>query len=140
MGTFNSNLNYSDPLGYRMPGFVDTLTGNFVPYFQVPNITIQEQFAPLLGMDMTFVNQMKAKVSYSRSRQLSLSLIDYQLSESQSTELDLGWGIKYSNVGLAVRVEGAGEWEDAAERAAGEHQFEEGPKRSDATAGYQFPE
>ena len=100
MGTFNSNLNYSDPLGYRMPGFVDTLTGNFVPYFQVPNITIQEQFAPLLGLDMTFVNQMQAKVSYSKSRQLSLSLIDYQLSESQSTELDLGWGIKYSNVGL----------------------------------------
>jgi cell surface protein SprA len=100
MGTFNSNLNYSDPLGYRMPGFVDTSTGNFVPYYQVPNITIQEQFAPLLGLDMTFVNQMKAKISYSRSRQLSLSLIDYQLSESQSTELDLGWGIKYSNVGL----------------------------------------
>jgi cell surface protein SprA len=100
MGTFNSNLNYSDPLGYRMPGFVDTLTGNFVPYYQVPNITMQEQFAPLLGIDMVFVNQMKAKVSYSRSRQLSLSLIDYQLSESQSTELDLGWGIKYSNVGL----------------------------------------
>ena len=100
MGTFNSNLNYSDPLGYRMPGFVDTLTGDFVPYYQVPNITIQEAFSPLLGLDMTFVNQMKAKVSYSRSRQLSLSLIDYQLSESQSTELDLGWGIKYSNVGL----------------------------------------
>ncbi|HET6253049.1 MAG TPA: cell surface protein SprA [Puia sp.] len=100
MGTFNSNLNYGDPLGYRMPGFVDTLTGDFVPYFQVPNITISEQFAPLFGLDMTFVNQMQAKVSYSRSRTLSLSLIDYQLSESASTELDLGWGIKYSNVGL----------------------------------------
>jgi cell surface protein SprA len=100
MGTFNSNLNYADPLGYGMPGFVDTTTGNFVPYYQVPNITITEQFSPLLGIDMTFVNQMKAKVSYSRSRTLSLSLIDYQLSESQSTEIDVGWGIKYSNVGL----------------------------------------
>lgn len=110
MGTFNSNLNYSDPLAYRMPGFVDTLTGNFVPYYQVPNITVQEQFAPLIGLDMTFVNQMQAKVSYSKSRQLSLSLIDYQLSESQSTELDLGWGIKYSNVGLPFgwRVPGNG--------------------------------
>jgi cell surface protein SprA len=100
MGTFNSNLNYSDPLGYRMPGFIDTLSGNFVPYFQVPNITIQEQFAPLLGIDMAFVNLMQAKVSYSRSRQLSLSLIDYQMSETESTELDIGWGIKYQNVGL----------------------------------------
>jgi cell surface protein SprA len=100
MGSFNSNLNYADPLGYRMPGFIDTISGNFVPYYQVPNITLQEQFAPLLGLDMQFVNLMQAKVSYSRSRQLSLSLIDYQLSESSSTELDLGWGIKYQNVGL----------------------------------------
>ncbi len=126
MGTFNSNLNYADPLGYGMPGFVDTMTGNFVPYYQVPNITIQEQFAPLIGLDMTFVNQMQAKVSYSKSRQLSLSLIDYQLSESQSTELDLGWGIKIFECGAAIWVEGAGEWEDAAERAAGQYQFEEG--------------
>ncbi len=110
MGAFNTNLNYLDPLGYRMPGFIDTLTGNFVPYFQVPNITIQEAFSPLLGLDMTFTNQMQAKVSYSRSRQLSLSLIDYQLSESSSTELDLGWGIKYTNVGLPFgwRVPGNG--------------------------------
>jgi len=110
MGSFNSNLNYNDPLGYGTPGFVDTLTGNFVPYYQVPNITLQEQFAPLLGLDMAFVNQMQAKISYSRSRQLSLSLIDYQLSESRSTELDLGWGIKYTNVGLPFgwRVPGNG--------------------------------
>jgi cell surface protein SprA len=79
---------------------VDTLTGNLVPYYQVPNITISEQFAPLLDIDMQFVNQMQAKVGYSRSRQLSLSLIDFQLSETHSTELTIGAGFRKRGVPL----------------------------------------
>ena len=39
---------------------------------------------------MAFVNQLTAKVEYAKSRQLSMSLIDYQLSEVRSTELTLG--------------------------------------------------
>ncbi|HEY4336542.1 MAG TPA: cell surface protein SprA [Puia sp.] len=100
MNSFNSQLNYSDPSRYGQPGFVDTLTGNFVPYFAVPNITITEQFSPLLGVDMAFVNMMTAQASYSRSRQLSLSLIDFQLSETHSSELSITLGYKKRNVGL----------------------------------------
>ncbi|HTI07755.1 MAG TPA: cell surface protein SprA [Puia sp.] len=100
MNSFNSQLNYSDPQGYGQPGFVDTLTGNFVPYYQIPNITISEQFAPLLSVDMQFVNQMQAKVGYSKSRQLSLSLIDFQLSETHSTEITIGAGYRKRGVGL----------------------------------------
>ena len=100
MNSFTSQLNYHDPLGYGQPGFVDTLTGNFVPYFSVPNITISEQFAPLLDIDMQFVNQMQAKVGYSRSRTLSLSLIDFQLSETHSSEITIGMGFRKRGVPL----------------------------------------
>ena len=100
MNSFSSQLNYSDPLGYGQPGFIDTLTGNYIPYFAVPNITIQEQFAPLLDIDMAFVNLMTAKVGYSRSRQLSLSLIDFQLSETHSTQIDITAGFRKHGVPL----------------------------------------
>ncbi|HEY4107477.1 cell surface protein SprA [Puia sp.] len=100
MNSFNSQLNYSDPSRYGQPGFIDTLTGNFIPYYAVPNISISEQFSPLLGVDMAFVNMMTAQASYSRSRQLSLSLIDFQLSETHSSELSLTLGYKKRNVGL----------------------------------------
>ena len=100
MNSFTSSLNYSDPLKYSQPGFIDTLTGNYVPYFQVPNITISEQFAPLLDIDMQFVNQVQAKVGYSRSRQLSLSLIDFQLSETHSSEITIGAGFRKRGVPL----------------------------------------
>ena len=92
MNSFNSALNFADPLGLGQPGFIDTLSGNFVPYFLVPNISISEQFAPLIDLDMQFVNQLQARFSYSKSRQLSLSLIDYQLSETRSTEFVIGIG------------------------------------------------
>ncbi|HEY8734798.1 MAG TPA: cell surface protein SprA, partial [Puia sp.] len=108
MNSFNSNLNFQDPFGIRQPGFIDTLTGNFVPYFMVPNITITEQFAPLIDLDMQFVNQVQAKFSFSKSRQLSLSLIDYQMTESRSTEYVLGLGFRKRGVPLPFKIMVAG--------------------------------
>ena len=104
MNSYNSNLSFQDPFGIRQPGFIDTLTGNFVPYFLVPNITISEQFAPLIDLDMQFVNQMQVKFSFSKSRQLSLSLIDYQMSESQSTEYVFGFGFRKRGVPLPFHI------------------------------------
>ena len=43
---------------------------------------------------MMFTNQLQAKFEYSKSRQLSLSLIDYQLSEVRSTEFSVGAGYR----------------------------------------------
>jgi cell surface protein SprA len=56
----------------------------------VPNITIGESFTPLIGVDMTFTNQLTTRFEYKKSRQLSLSLIDYQLAENRSTEYSVG--------------------------------------------------
>ncbi len=108
MNSFNSALNFQDPFGIRQPGFIDTLTGNFVPYFLVPNISISEQFAPLIDLDMQFVNQLQAKFSYSKSRQLSLSLIDYQMSETRSDEYTLGLGFRKRGLPLPFKISVAG--------------------------------
>jgi cell surface protein SprA len=104
MGTFNSSLLYQDPLGIGYAGFIDTTSGNFVPYFTVPNITITERFSPLIGIDMELVNKIQAKVSYSKSRQLSLSLIDYQLTEMRSTEITIGAGWKKRGFPLPFNI------------------------------------
>jgi cell surface protein SprA len=108
MNSFNSALTFQDPFGIRQPGFIDTLTGNFVPYFLVPNITISEQFAPLIDLDMQFVNQLQAKFSYSKSRQLSLSLIDYQMSETRTTEYTVGLGFRKRGLPLPFHITVAG--------------------------------
>ena len=94
MNGFTSALLYQDVSHYGYPSFYDTISKNFVPYFLVPNVTIQEQFSPLIGVDMQFVNQLQAKFEYTKTRQLSLSLYDFQLSEVRSTEFIVGAGYR----------------------------------------------
>ncbi|MEO6547553.1 MAG: cell surface protein SprA [Ferruginibacter sp.] len=94
MNGFTSALLYRDESRYGYPSFYDTISGNYIPYFLLPNITIQEQFAPLVGVDMMFTNQMQFKVDYTKQRTLSLSLVDFQLSETRSTEFSIGAGFR----------------------------------------------
>jgi cell surface protein SprA len=91
MNSFSTALLFSDPFRLGYPEFIDPQTGNYIPYFLVPNITISEQFSPLIAADMTFVNQLSARFEYKKSRQLSLSLVDYQLAENRSTEYTFGF-------------------------------------------------
>lgn len=98
MNQFNTALLFQDPWRVGYPYFIDTATDNYVPYFLVPNVTISEQFAPLIELDMTFVNQLSARVEYRKSRQLSLSLVDYQLAENRSTEYSIGLNYRKKGV------------------------------------------
>jgi cell surface protein SprA len=91
MNSFNTALLFADPFRVSYPAFIDTLTKNYVPFFLVPNITIQESFDPLIEVDMTFTNQLSLRAEFRKTRQLSLSLIDYQLAENRSTEMTLGF-------------------------------------------------
>jgi len=98
MSSYNSALLYEDPRLAGYPGFIDTVSGNYIPYFLVPNLTMTEQFAPLIGFDMTFTSSLNLRVEFKKSRSLSLSLIDYQLTELRSTEITMGGSYRIRNV------------------------------------------
>ncbi len=100
MNSFNTALLFADPLRVGYPSFRDTLTGNFIPYFLVPNITIQESFDPLIEIDVTFTNQLTTRFEFKKSRTLSLSLIDYQLAENRSTEVTFGFNWRKKGIPL----------------------------------------
>ncbi len=104
MNSFNSDLLYQDPRGLGFPGFKDSVSGDFIPYFLVPNVTISEAFAPLLSIDLQTVNQLGAKFEFAKSRQLSLSLVDYQLSETRSTKFTVDARWRKKNFPLPFRV------------------------------------
>jgi cell surface protein SprA len=104
MNSFNSALLYQDPFRLGGPGFVDTVSGNYIPFFLVPNITIQENFEPLIGVDITTIDQLNLKFEYRKGRQLSLSMVDYQLSESRSTEWVFGFSFRKKGVKLPFRL------------------------------------
>ena len=89
MNSFTTALLFQDPFRVGYPSFIDT-NKNYIPYYLVPNVTISEQFSPLIAGDMTFTNQLSARFEYRKTRTLSLSLIDYQLAENRSTEVTFG--------------------------------------------------
>ncbi|MGN6435438.1 MAG: cell surface protein SprA [Agriterribacter sp.] len=106
MNAFNSNLLFQDRWGLSFPSFIDTVSNNFIPYFLVPNITIQEQFAPLVGLDFALTNQLAVGLEYTKSRTLSLSLIDYQLSEMRSSRfrVNASWRIRGFNLPFSINL------------------------------------
>lgn len=107
MNSFTSALLYEDVSRYGYPSFIDTTiagNNNYIPFFLIPNITIQEQFAPLIGVDMTFTNQLSLKFEFVKQRQLSMSLIDYQLSEVRSTQYTFGGGFRKKGLKLPFKV------------------------------------
>ncbi len=104
MNGFTSALLYQDVSRYGYPSFIDTSSKNYIPYYLVPNITIQEQFSPLIGIDMMFTNQLQAKFEYAKSRTLSLSLIDFQLSEQRSTEFTIGAGYRKKGLKMPFNI------------------------------------
>lgn len=104
MNSFNTALLFTDKFHVGYPEFRDTLTGNYIPYFLVPNITIQEAFDPLIAVEMTFTNQLNTRFEYKKSRTLSLSLIDYQLAENNSTEITFGFDWRRKGVPLIKKL------------------------------------
>ena len=104
MNSFNTALLFQDPFHAGYPYFKDPLTGNYIPFFLVPNITIQEQFDPLVEVDMTFTNQLTTRIEFRKSRTLSLSLVDYQLSENRSTEVTFGFNWRKKGMPLIKKI------------------------------------
>ncbi len=106
MNAFVSSLLYQDIYNLGFPSFIDSNSNNFIPFFQVPNITISEQLGPLLGVDMSFKNNLSARMEFRKSRTVSLSMIDYQVAERSSTEYVFGLGYRARGVRLPFPILG----------------------------------
>ena len=104
MNGFSSALNYTDTSRLSAPSFRDTISGNYVPFYVIPNVTMQESFAPLIGIEVTTKKQIGIRFEYKKARQLSLSLVDYQLSETYSTEWTIGGSYKIRGVKLPFKM------------------------------------
>ena len=65
---------------------------------------------------MTFTNQVTARFEFKKSRILSLSLVDFQLSENRSTEFTVGGGWRKRGVFSFIKWKGKPLDNDAAFR------------------------
>lgn len=100
IANFNSELRYEGGGQITNPIKIDSLNNNYIPYYFIPNVGFSENYSPLLGIDFTLKNKMNFKFEFKKSRQVALSLIDYQLTENTNTGFTFGYGYQTGKVTL----------------------------------------
>ena len=101
VGSFNTYSTYQEYMNGL--GFVqDITTGSPVPssMFDISAVSINEQFSPLIGVDVTLLNNMTMKLQYNKSRVMNLSMSSVQLVETNSDDIVFGVGYKMTKVKL----------------------------------------
>jgi gliding motility-related protein len=95
IGSFASNLKYAED--------ARDLQDNWMSLFDVNLVSINEQFNPLISMDMVWANNLTTHWDINRRRDVSLSLVNAQLSETSSNEIVLGLGYRFGNLPIFLK-------------------------------------
>ena len=101
VGSYNSYSTFQEYMNGL--GFIeDATTGNPSPssMFNVSQVSINEAFSPLLGLDLTFNNNMTLKGEYRQMRVMNLSMTSIQLNEAVSKDWVIGMGYRMNNFHL----------------------------------------
>jgi cell surface protein SprA len=102
IGNYKSNILYDE----KQPNKRDALD-NFIPQYEIAQISMMENFKPLIGFDMQLVNSFMIKVDYNRGRNLSLSFANNQLTEMSSNEFSISAGYRFKDLKLGIAFAGS---------------------------------
>ena len=109
IGSFNTFNSYMEYMNGR--GFIEDVTsGNPIPssMYNISSVSINESFAPLAGVNMTFLNDISARFEYRKTRVLTLSTTAVQVVETTSDDITAGAGYKITGVKLFGAQAGSG--------------------------------
>lgn len=98
VNNYQTNLYWLD--GQRNNTPKDSVNYNFYARLEIPDVVIQEGFAPLLGIEATLQNGMSFSFDYQQQRTLALNVTNTLLSETRSKKIDFGFGYLMRNVDI----------------------------------------
>jgi hypothetical protein len=106
VSNFKSNANYNfdqeQEYGYSFARY--EANNLFIPKYEIGSVTLEEKFAPLFGVDVSWVNMMSTKIEYRRTRLITLSFANSQISEAYKKEWILGLGYKFAQLPFSIRT------------------------------------
>ena len=70
-------------------GMVKDSLQNYISQYEINSVSINEQFSPLINIDMTMVNNLTARFEMKKSRTVTLSFANNQITEVFSNEYGL---------------------------------------------------
>jgi len=98
IGAYSANLNYKEEEdGYN---WIKNSIGDFISQRDITNVSIIEQFSPLIGLDMNWVNNLTTRFEVKTSRSLAMSFSNNQLTQTNAWEYIIGGGYRFENMPL----------------------------------------
>jgi cell surface protein SprA len=104
IGSYTNNLLFS---GWEDMRYALDPSDNYISQYIMDGIVLREDFAPLIKISATLQNDLSLNFEYRKSRQLGLSFVNNQLTESNRSEWVIGGGYRIKNVGFKVRSGGS---------------------------------
>lgn len=106
IGSFTTNLRYKED-GDGMNWVRENLetsafNSNFIAHEEINTVSINEQFSPLIMVDMTWNNSLISKIEFKKRRNLSLSFSNNQLMDMSENEIVIGGGYRISDVTFKI--------------------------------------
>jgi cell surface protein SprA len=106
IGSFQSRLGNEYREGTDGFNFIRDELGDYYSYYEINGASITEQFSPLISVDMTMTNSFIAKVEVRKTRNLTLSFANNQLTEAKTDEFIIGTGYRFKDVEVTIKSGG----------------------------------
>jgi cell surface protein SprA len=104
IANYTTNLNYfTDENGISS---IRDLQNNFIPEYEINVVSINEQFSPLINIDMNWVNSLTTRIEWKKSRTVSLNLTSNQIADSRTNEIVIGAGYRFDDVQIVLKTGG----------------------------------
>ena len=104
ISSWATNLNYNE----NDPMLMYDGTNIRVPQYDMAQIVVSEQYAPLIGIKLSFNNNLSPSLDFKKSRTVTISFINNQLTEAESREIIIGCGYTFKDLGLIIPSLGGG--------------------------------
>ncbi len=101
VGSFISNPFYLYDTINGVPIALD-LQGNFMVEQNINTVSINENFSPLLDLNMDWKNSLTTRIEYKRSRTVAMNMANTQVNEVNSGEFIVGAGYRFNEVPLII--------------------------------------
>jgi len=102
VGSFITNLSYEE----QNDGFsyVRDMANNFITPYDFNSVSIMETFSPLINIDIMWVGDLTTRAEVKRSRNMTLSFANNQLTEVLSNEYTIGAGYRFTQMDLIIKT------------------------------------
>ena len=98
ISSWSTNLNYNE----NDPMLMYDGTNLRVPQYDMAQIILSEQYAPLIGLKLSFNNNLSPSLDFKKSRTVTISFINNQLTEAEGREIIIGCGYTFKDLGLVI--------------------------------------